>query len=147
MDRIILLDWVFRLIYLISSAFLMIPAVTAASISLQVRGIWVPWVTKSISEGTRMYRADPLAVTLMGLVISIVFSYYVGAKVSETGRKVYYLYGLILIVLVITVAALALYGEACATCPSKVCGLGNVHRCGILWRNLFEVAIECICAG
>ena len=145
MNRILVLDWVSRFIYMISSAFLMISAVAAVSIFLQVRGIWVPWVTKSISEGTHIYRADPLAVTLIGLIISIVFTYYIDAKVSDTGRKIYYLYGLILIIVVVTIAILALYGGACAICTFMVCGWGNVHQCGILWRNLFEVAIKCIC--
>ncbi len=145
MDRIIVFDWISRIVYLISSAFLMVSAMAAASIFLRMRGVLVPWVTKSISEGTHIYRADPLTVTLIGLIISIVSTYYTNAKVSETGRKVYYLYGLILIIVVVIAAILALYGGACAICTSMVCGRGNVHQCGTLWRHLFEVVIKCIC--
>ncbi|WP_257640105.1 hypothetical protein [Archaeoglobus fulgidus] len=41
-------------------------------------------------------------------------------------------------IIVVTVAALAMYGGTCGACAVPACNW-NVRECGIIWKNLFEV--------
>ncbi|MDI9645512.1 MAG: hypothetical protein QFX40_02305 [Archaeoglobales archaeon] len=129
------------LIRLIFFAAILIPALSIVSIYLTSKGITLPWVSYIESSGGRTYFVEPLVV----IVLSTIMAVFYHLVLQKTDREKYYYYGVVVVIIVIAVAALALYGGACGACATLVCGSGKVQECGIVWRNIIEVKISCVC--
>ncbi len=129
------------LIRLIFLAAILIPALSIVSIYLSSKGVTLPWVSYVESGSERTYSVEPLVV----IVFSIIMAIFYHLVLQKTDREKYYYYGVVAVIIVIAVAALAIYGGACGACAALVCGSGKVQECGIVWRNIIEVKISCVC--
>ncbi|WP_202319943.1 hypothetical protein [Archaeoglobus neptunius] len=110
---------------------------------LASKGVNLPWVYEVSTGGLTTYRIDMAVALLFSAFSAAVYTLLVDRIVEKRGGRYYY-YGIVVVILVVAVAALALYGGACGVCAAFACNW-SVKECGIVWKNLFEVQIRCVC--
>ncbi len=108
-----------------------------------LKGLELPWVRKMMSEGYTTYNVNAITAVIISLALATLFTFFVHRIARSKGSNYYY-YGAVAVVVVVVVAALALYGGACGVCSALVCSW-NVKECGIVWKNVFEIAVKCLC--
>jgi len=132
-----------RLVYLVVVAALMLPSFVFLSAYIASKGADLPWVYESYAGGYTTYTVDVVAVMLFSAVSAAVFTVFVSRIADRRGSNYYY-YGIVVVIVVVAVAALAMYGGACGVCAAFACNW-SVKECGIVWKNLFEVQVRCVC--
>ena len=130
-------------IYLAVVAVLMLPTFVFFSAYMASKGVHLPWVYESHTNGYTNYTVNALAALLFAVISAIAFTFLVDRMAERRGNSYYY-YGLIVVIVVVALAALAIYGGACGVCAAVACNW-KVEECGIVWKNLFEVKIKCLC--
>ncbi len=87
-----------------------------------------------------IYSVDAVAAFLSATVLAAIFTALVDKIAARRGTNYYY--GIVVVIIVIAVAALAMYSDACGAC-GYACR--EVKECGIVWKNILEVQIKCVC--
>ncbi|GEM_PF-6450875 len=123
---------------------LMVAFTAALSVTLVTRGLSLPWVHKVYQQGFTVLKVDPLPAVLLGALFALLATFLTSSAVRRKEKR-YHLYGLILIIISVATTVVAMYGGVCATCTSALCGGRGVQQCVMLWRNIFEVIMKCVC--
>ncbi len=127
---------------LLSLASTVVVALGSAWLALQ--GYLLPWITP-LADGTGFALRGGWIV-LPSLALGFVLAWGSDFLARRSGNRSYYFAAWILVVVVISVAALALYGGACGVCSKVVCTAGGVKSCEVKLQisiTFFKIYCEC----
>jgi uncharacterized membrane protein len=133
---------IFFVLYVLIVVVLSSIMVLFLSVFAAMQGVDVPW----IQEEAGKYTIKNALVLIPGTIVGLLFVLLSHRLVVTTGRRGYYFLAIWPIIVVIPLAILMLYGEACGYCRAVVCTPNPVQSCGITARfslTLFEVMCNC----
>ncbi len=118
--------------------------VALGSARLALQGYVLAWITP-LADGSGFALRGGWIV-LPSLVLGFVLAWGSDFLARRSGNRSYYFAAWILVIVAISVAALALYGGACGVCAKVVCTAGGVKSCGATLQisiTFFKIYCEC----